>query len=36
MASGIEIRAQIDTENVKGLLLIDGGAGISQPYSLYY
>lgn len=29
MASGIEIRAQIDTENVKGLLLINGGASVA-------
>jgi hypothetical protein len=30
MASGIEIRAQIDTENVKGLLLINGGASVAR------
>lgn len=29
MATGLEIRAQIDTENVKGLLLINGGAAIA-------
>lgn len=29
MPSGLEIRAQIDTENVKGLLLINGGAAVA-------
>lgn len=29
MTTGLEIRAQIDTENVKGLLLINGGAAIA-------
>jgi len=29
MASGLEIRAQIDTETVKGLLLINGGGAIA-------
>jgi hypothetical protein len=29
MATGLEIRAQIDTENVKGLLLINGGGAIA-------
>ena len=29
MTKGLEIRAQIDTENVKGLLLINGGAAIA-------
>lgn len=29
MTTGLEIRAQIDTENVKGLLLINGGASIA-------
>lgn len=29
MAIGIEIRAQIDTENVKGLLLINGGGAVA-------
>jgi hypothetical protein len=29
MASGLEIRAGIDTENVKGLLLINGGGAIA-------
>lgn len=29
MALGIEIRAQIDTENVKGLILINGGGAIA-------
>ncbi len=29
MTKGLEIRAQIDTENVKGLLLINGGGAIA-------
>ncbi|MDO8476660.1 MAG: hypothetical protein Q7W02_10820 [Candidatus Rokubacteria bacterium] len=29
MTKGLEIRAQIDTENVKGLLLINGGATVA-------
>lgn len=29
MASGTEIRANIDTENVKGLLLINGGGAVA-------
>ena len=29
MTKGLEIRAQIDTENVKGLLLINGGGAIT-------
>ena len=29
MTKGLEIRAQIDTENVKGLLLINGGAAVA-------
>ena len=29
MAEGIKIRAEIDTENVKGLLLINGGAAVA-------
>lgn len=29
MASGLEIRAAIDTENVKGLLLINGGGAVA-------
>ena len=29
MTSGLEIRASIDTENVRGLLLINGGAAIA-------
>jgi hypothetical protein len=29
MSTGLEIRAQIDTENVKGLLLINGGAAVA-------
>lgn len=29
MTSGLEIRAQIDTENVKGLLLINGGGAVA-------
>lgn len=29
MATGLEIRAQIDTENVKGLLLINGGGTVA-------
>ena len=29
MASGLEIRAQIDTETVKGLLLINGGGAVA-------
>ena len=29
MAKGIEIRAQIDTENVRGLLLVNGGAAVA-------
>jgi hypothetical protein len=29
MASGVEIRAEIDTENVKGLLLINGGGAVA-------
>lgn len=29
MASGIEIRANIDSENVKGLLLINGGGAVA-------
>jgi hypothetical protein len=29
MATGLEIRAQIDQENVKGLLLINGGAAVA-------
>ena len=29
MTKGLEIRAQIDTENVKGLLIVNGGAAIA-------
>jgi hypothetical protein len=29
VTTGVEIRAQIDSENVKGLLLISGGAAIA-------
>jgi len=29
MASGLEIRAQIDTETVKGLLLVNGGGAVA-------
>lgn len=29
MTNGLEIRAQIDSENVKGLLLINGGAAVA-------
>ena len=29
MTTGLEIRAQIDTENVRGLLLINGGASVA-------
>ncbi len=29
MTTGLEIRAQIDTENVKGLLIINGGAAVA-------
>ena len=29
MATGLEIRAQLDTENVKGLLLINGGGAVA-------
>lgn len=29
MATGLEIRAQIDSENAKGLLLINGGAAVA-------
>lgn len=29
MTKGLEIRAQIDTENVKGLLLINGGGAVA-------
>lgn len=29
MTSGLEIRAQIDTENLKGLLLINGGGAVA-------
>lgn len=29
MAPGLEIRAQIDSENVKGLLLINGGGAVA-------
>jgi hypothetical protein len=29
MATGVEIRAQIDTENVKGLLLLNGGGAVA-------
>jgi hypothetical protein len=29
MSKGLEIRAQIDTENVKGLLLINGGGAVA-------
>jgi hypothetical protein len=29
MATGLEIRAQIDTENVKGLVIINGGAAVA-------
>lgn len=29
MTTGLDIRAQIDTENVKGLLLVNGGAAVA-------
>lgn len=29
MTSGLEIRAQIDTENLKGLLLVNGGGAVA-------
>lgn len=29
MTKGLEIRAQIDTENVKGLFLVNGGAAVA-------
>jgi hypothetical protein len=29
MTKGLEIRAQIDTENVKGLLIVNGGAAVA-------
>lgn len=29
MTTGLEIRAQIDTENVKGLVIINGGAAVA-------
>ena len=29
MTKGLEIRAQVDMENVKGLLLINGGAAVA-------
>jgi len=36
MAEGLKIRAEIDTENVKGLLLINGGAAVALLAFLPY
>jgi len=36
MTTGLEIRAQIDTENVKGLLLVNGGGAVALLAFLPY